>query len=120
MTAEFIAGKDIAEMHRQVAHSLAQAAFEGMKATIKAQHAARYLAARDAYDVTKADADAPGHDEAKRAFNEAANRPPDFAPAYAQLGRAIWRADTAFHEAVDKLGREHGIGTQTSQPEVRS
>jgi hypothetical protein len=90
--ADYLAGKALAEHGRQTAHSVAKDAFEKQRADIDAAHAANYVKCRDKFDAAK--------------------NPPDLKPAFDALGSAVEKADLCYHNEMNKLGREHGVGVR--------
>ena len=73
------------------------------------RHRRRYEAARDAFDAVKDKPNYPLHNEARMAFEVLRGTNPDHSAAYAELERAIRKADKEYHEEVARLGQEHGV-----------
>src|SRR6266576_1762012 len=105
--ASYDEAKAAAEARRQVAISNAHEAFRQAIAAENADHAARYKAARDAFDAGKANPEATPEElrDLANAFDAAAN-PADHGEARAELDRAVRAADVAYHAEVQRTA-EH-------------
>ena len=108
--ASYDEAKAAAEARRQVAISNAHEAFRQALAAENTTHAARYKAARDAFDAGKANPEATPEElrDLANAFDAAAN-PADHGEARAELDRAVRAADAAYHAEIARIGAEHGV-----------